>query len=437
MRRGLPGLWAPGASSLVRWVHAPGASPVLSTWLEGWEAGPPVELLPGDEGVTALSWLRRRGPDLPASTRHRLLRTRTVRAFDPGQDKVRRVGATTLLPPGARLLVPRSELGWGCGEGCASHRGDAKQERPDPKQHPERGPARPSAPAAPRALLAALGRAVLHVDPRFVAVNKPAGLATQGGPGIRWCLADLARAPGVLGPQPAPPFDPGELRLVHRLDRGTSGVVLLARGQTAAAWLSRAMAAGAAKARGAEGGRAEARRGEAAPRHTRAPPPPPAPALTVEKRYLAAVAVGAPDQPCPEARPADRAALFAAGAAPRVLRLPVRRGGEESAAESVVRVLEVDRGAGVALLDARPVTGRQHQLRQHCARALGAPILGDRRYGARAGAQQRGPLFLHCAAVRVRVPDEPEVCVAAPPPPHWEELARARGWRLRGEGAWA
>lgn len=99
--------------------------------------------------------------------------------------------------------------------------------------------------------------------------------------------------------------------------------------------------------------------------------------------------------------------------------------------------------------------GRKHQLRLHCAQGLGAPVLGDARYGAvRSAAQEAAlaalqrpgiaqaaeaaavggsggaPLFLHCRSLEVRRPGARggAVAVTAPLPPAWRALLRGQGW---------
>lgn len=99
---------------------------------------------------------------------------------------------------------------------------------------------------------------------------------------------------------------------------------------------------------------------------------------------------------------------------------------------------------------------RRHQLRIHCAQGLGAPILGDSKYGhVRSRAQREvlqqlrdegawegstPPMFLHCRSILIHKPGQREpLRFVAPPHPHWEALFRLQRWgevaRAQGERA--
>jgi 23S rRNA pseudouridine1911/1915/1917 synthase len=198
---------------------------------------------------------------------------------------------------------------------------------------------------------------LLHVDGDLVVVDKPAGVPAQPTRATdRWTLPALAEA--ATG---------GPIRIVHRLDRETSGVTVLAASDRAAAALSAAFAGGA-----------------------------------VEKTYLALCA-RAPDPP---------------GG-----RVDEPIGGQPAATR--YRTLAV--GAAAALVEAHPETGRTHQVRIHLAGA-GAPLLGDRRYGgpARIGDVEIGRVMLH--AVRLAVPHPATgapVTFEAPVPADFAALAAA------------
>ena len=181
----------------------------------------------------------------------------------------------------------------------------------------------------------ALDRArLLYADQDLVAVDKPAGVPAQ--PTLttdRGTLPELVAA--LLG---AP------VTIVHRLDRETSGVTVLARTKAAAAALSEAFRVGAP-----------------------------------EKTYLALCAR-------PPAPPEGRVdAPLGKDPARAGLRRADPRG---DAAATRYRTLRV--GAGGALVEARPETGRTHQIRVHLAH-LGAPLLGDARY---AGPRRVGELAI-------------------------------------------
>lgn len=157
----------------------------------------------------ALSWLRRRGPPLPESALHKMFRQETVRMFDPAALKVGRVSKSRVLPPGAMLLLPKAAVADARTAQQAAKGGGSS------KNATESRPAQQQRAAA----AAALRDSLLHVDRDWLAVSKPAGLATQGGRGVAVSVDDLmGEAFGGL-----PGVDPAGLRLVHRLDRHTTG----------------------------------------------------------------------------------------------------------------------------------------------------------------------------------------------------------------------
>jgi tRNA pseudouridine32 synthase/23S rRNA pseudouridine746 synthase len=225
-----------------------------------------------------------------------------------------------------------------------------------------------SRPITPEEAAFVRGR-VIFEDAAILAFDKPAGLSSQGGRIAAATLDDLLAA--FARPNGKRP------RLVHRLDRDTSGVILAARTQPAAAFLGRALM-----------GR------------------------RVKKTYLAVVAPGAP--------------------APRDGRIetPLRRVaiGREAhmetcaphhpdAESAVTGYRTLAAGEEAALMELRPHTGRMHQLRVHMA-ALGRPIAGDSRYG---GALMLGGaavprLMLHAKALSFPHPDGGERTIAAPLP---------------------
>jgi 23S rRNA pseudouridine955/2504/2580 synthase len=200
---------------------------------------------------------------------------------------------------------------------------------------------------------------VLYEDEHLMVIDKPAGLAAHGGSGIAHGLIERVRAA-----RPHQPF----LELAHRLDRETSGLLLLAKSRRALVDLH-----------------AQLRAGE------------------VDKRYLALVKGDWVN---------DRQHVRLA------LTKYVTRAGErrvsvdpEGAASHTIFTL-VKRYRSYSLLGAELRTGRTHQIRVHLAH-LGFPIVGDDKYGdfdlnkalARADARPRlARMFLHAASVRLRDP---------------------------------
>lgn len=217
---------------------------------------------------------------------------------------------------------------------------------------------------------------VIHEDDHILALAKPAGLSSQGGRGQVNTLDELLFAfAKSSGNRP---------RLIHRLDRDTSGVILTAKTKPAAAFLGRAMM-----------GR------------------------RIEKTYQAIVTPGAPEPP------AGR------------IDLPLRR--DEQGREAFMRVCAADHpdaetartryrtlaaGGGAALLELKPETGRMHQLRVHLA-AIGRPIAGDARYGGALMLAGRpvSRLMLHAAALTFPHPAGETLTITAPPPADFRALA--------------
>ncbi len=212
---------------------------------------------------------------------------------------------------------------------------------------------------------------VVLVDDAFVVVDKPAGLVVHPGAGHRHhtLVAGLvARFPEVAGVG-----DPTRPGLVHRLDRDTSGLLVVARTPEAHADLVAQLSA-----------------------------------RTVSRRYQALV-VGRPDAPqglvdAPIGRSPRQPTLMA-----------VRADGKE--ARTRYQVEEVfERPGPCARLECRLETGRTHQIRVHM-RAIGHPVVGDVRYGGGRTAVECPRPFLHAERLAFRHPvTGEEVAVEAPLP---------------------
>lgn len=188
---------------------------------------------------------------------------------------------------------------------------------------------------------------ILFVDDAIVVVDKPPGMPSVPARNPADPPDVARRLSGTL------PSARGWPEAVHRLDRDTSGLLLLARSPAARAALGRAFERG-----------------------------------LVEKRYLALVR-GGPPAP---------AGLIHLPIAPDPLRPPAQRPCATLGRRATTRwrTLPADTGAeGVTLVELEPVTGRSHQLRVHLA-WLGCPVLGDRLYGGAAGGGGRR-LWLHAA----------------------------------------
>jgi 23S rRNA pseudouridine955/2504/2580 synthase len=299
-------------------------------------------------------WFRRHYPFLPQSAIQKLCRTGQIRVDG------HRAEAATRLAPGQAVRIPPL---------------------PEP----------PPTPAAPPPMDARarqeLEDLVLFRDEHLIVLNKPAGLAVQGGPGITRHLdgmLDLLRGEGAHRP-----------RLVHRLDRDTSGVILLARTPGTAAKL-------AALFRGRE----------------------------IEKTYWAVV-VG---RPLPVEGRIDLP-LKRIGGARGERTAPAERNDKEGA-RAITDYRTLDNAAQkLAWLELQPLTGRTHQLRVHCV-AMRTPILGDEKYeqpdqnGAfRATvAGLSDALHLHARALSLPHPAGGTLVVEADLPPHMQATFATLGF---------
>jgi len=288
-------------------------------------------------------WFKTHYATLPHSRLEKLLRTGQVRV-DGG-----RVKASTRLAAGQTVRVP-----------------------PLPDVPP------PSAPkhALSKADRAFLKSITLYEDDDLLVLNKPSGIAVQGGTKTAHHIDRLLEGLGD-GPETRP-------RLVHRLDRDTSGVLVIAKRRSVAAKLGRAF-------------------------QTR----------SVRKIYWALVH-GVPKPPQGKI---EAALVKAAG--PEGDRVRKARPGEQDRAQSAVtHYAVVDRaGQKVAFLSLKPVTGRQHQLRAHMA-ILGHPIIGDEKYHGDRDLPEGVPNKLHLHARRISFPHpsgEGTVDITAPLPEHLRE----------------
>ena len=172
----------------------------------------------------------------------------------------------------------------------------------------------------------------------WIVVEKPCGLSIHNEPGIDLC--SVIQAALERGWLPAFGNNRHAVHAVHRLDRDTSGVVLLATGPETLAWFGRQFSA-----------------------------------RTVSKRYLAVVH-GRIDEPSPGNDWHEWRWRLTAVAGGR--KDPMGRGRR---APCTTRWRALDFSSHFALIECEPLTGRKHQIRRH-AKLAGHPVVGDRRYGS-------------------------------------------------------
>ena len=223
---------------------------------------------------------------------------------------------------------------------------------------------------------------LLHEDKKVFVFNKPAGLAVQGGSGVVRHVDDMLEA--LRNEKREKP------RLVHRLDRDTSGVLVVARTRGAAEAMAKSF-------------------------RTR----------ETEKLYWA-ICRGVP------AKPAGRISTWLVKEKTEDGdRMRVARHGEAGADHSESHYRVIDTAArNLSWLEFQPVTGRTHQLRVHAAH-VGHPIIGDPKYfdvenwEFPGGIQKR--LHLHARRIRLPHPDGGVIDVTAPLPPHMEQTFNLLG----------
>lgn len=304
-------------------------------------------------------WFKRHYPELGHGRLEKLLRTGQIRVNGG------RVKASDRLATGDEVRVPP------LGEPPAAAAAGAPKEKPVSPKVAE--------------IAERLRKAVIHRDQDVIILNKPPGLAVQGGSGLDDAHLDAALDGLRFSAEERP-------RLVHRLDKDTSGVLVLARSRAAAAVLAKAF-----KARDAA------------------------------KTYWALV-VGTPKP----LRGRIDLALAKDGPAGHEKMRAVHPGDEvEDAKRAVTYYAVIDQAAGkVAWLAMRPQTGRTHQLRAHAA-FLGTPIVGDGKYGGAEAFLTGGisrKLHLHARAIDIAHPAGGRLRIDAPLPPHMAESFRLLGF---------
>ena len=299
-----------------------------------------------DDGIRLDRWFKRNLPQVGFATVSRWARTGQIRVDGKRADPADRLAAGQMLrvPPGGTM--PAAE---------AKPRRELSEEE-----------------------LASADAMVIHRDRAAIVLNKPPGLATQGGTKMRDHVDGLLDAYAPDGPRP---------RLVHRLDKDTSGVLLVAATPGSAAYFSKRFSGRSAR-----------------------------------KIYWALV-MGIPD------------------ISDGMIELPLAKqpgtGGEKmhvdeaggQAARTRYRV--IDRaGNRAAWVELFPLTGRTHQLRVHMA-AIGHPIVGDGKYGGQAafltGSISR-KMHLHARRLIIDHPDGAPLDVTADLPEHFARSLEQLGF---------
>ncbi len=308
-------------------------------------------IAPDDDGIRVDRWCKRHIPDISFTIVAKWARTGQIRLdgarVGPG-DRIA-AGQTLRLPPAESQRAPTT----------------ARPKRERPKLSDDE--------------IAFAREMVIHQDAAAFVLNKPPGLATQGG------TKTTQHVDGLLD---ALQYDAeGRPKLVHRLDKDTSGALLVARTSRAAAFFAKSFSS-----------------------------------RTAKKVYWALV-VGVPS--------IDDG----------MVELPIAKqpgtGGEKmhvdeeegQPARSRYRVIE-RAGNRACWVELQPFTGRTHQLRVHMA-AIGHPIVGDGKYGGPAAFLTGGisrKMHLHARRIKVDHPDGGVIDVKAELPRHFAESLASLGF---------
>jgi 23S rRNA pseudouridine955/2504/2580 synthase len=304
-----------------------------------------------DDGQRLDRWLKKRVPELPWALAQKLIRKGAIKVAGKKAD------TDTRLAEGQEIRLPQME------------------ERVDRQPEKKKAPGRDD-----KKFLESL---VIHDDGDIVAFNKPGDIASQGGGGVERHMDGLLELlADKKGRRP---------RLIHRLDRDTSGVLLCARSNEAVRRLGAAF-------------------------HNRA----------ARKIYWAILV------PAPEDQDGTVNAPLAKAKGPHKDRMAIDQGPDGKTAITDFKVIE-RAGKKAAFAAFMPRTGRTHQIRVHAADALNCPILGDGKYGG-AKARIEGMELakrLHLHARRLTLPNpsgKGVLSFAAPLPPELEASWDALGF---------
>ena len=321
-----------------------------------------------DDGLRLDRWFRSHYPALGHGALEKMLRKGQIRVAGS------RVKANFRVSAGDEIRVPPDvppDVPGGSDEHAPATRRPKFDERRDQKAN-----------------AAFISNLIIFEDDDIMVLNKPAGIAVQGGTNTTRHIDGMLASMEKNGERP---------RLVHRLDRDTSGVLLLAKSRIAAAKL-----------------------GGAFQRHE------------VDKTYWALTAAtprpreGTIDAPLSKQSSADGHERMAQD----------DRAGSKKAITDFQLIDAA--GDGVAFLALRPRTGRTHQLRVHCA-MIEAPIVGDGKYGGAAAkihGVARG-LHLHCRSMRFPHPRTGRVeTLVAPLEGHMKQTWKFFAFDQSAEVSW-
>lgn len=305
-----------------------------------------IEVGGSDDGMRLDRWFRVHFPEVAYTYLQKLLRSGQVRVDS------KRAQANDRLATGMQVRVPKIV-----------------------RSPPARKPSLQAPAGVSKGDRDAVERMILFEDEQVLVLNKPFGLAVQGGSGTKKHLDGmLAGMADRFGDRP---------RLVHRLDRDTTGVLLVAKTRQAAAKLGRTF-------------------------QTR----------SAAKTYWALIK-GVPKPPQGKVE-----APLVKASGPDGDRVRKALPGEQKEAmHATTHYSVIDRVAHkVSWVSLKPVTGRQHQLRAHMA-TIGCPIVGDNKYGGdqvMIDSGMEAKLHLHARRLVIPHPEpgKPKIDITAPLPEH-------------------
>ncbi|QHO36917.1 RNA pseudouridine synthase 4, mitochondrial isoform X1 [Arachis hypogaea] len=294
-----------------------------------WHTLPPFSPTPtslspsASASTTALKWVLRCCPHLPKPLVHKLFRLRQVRRSS-SPTIIKRVAAKDTLNSGDTIFLPLS----------------VKHIPTEVKRHSDLTPQQ----------IQFVRSLVLYKDPAVLVLNKPPGMPVQGGINIKRSLDVLAAA--CLN------FEyPDSPRLVHRLDRDCSGILVMGRTQISATILHSIFREKTSTA--SDDIDAENR--------------------ILQRRYIALV-IGCPRRPRGLITASLGKVVVDNGKSDRIT--IVDNSTLLSSQHAITEYHVIGSSShGYTWLELYPLTGRKHQLRVHCAEVLGTPIVGDYKYG--------------------------------------------------------
>ena len=302
-----------------------------------------------NDGSRLDRWVKRFLPDVPHSMLNRMLRKGQMRVNG------KKVEANHRLKKGDEIIIKGGLLG----EWETNKDGTGKKKRSRPRNENENAEKAPE-----EELVKEFEKLIIFENNDYVIINKPPGLASQGGSGIKISVDDMIGAVSE------------RYKLIHRLDKDTSGVLAIAKKTTAAQQFSKLL-------QGKE----------------------------VTKIYWALV----------RGIPPKQKGVIKLSLAKRGERMEKVEVDEADGKRSVTEYTVLERLAKeMSWLELSPITGRTHQLRVHCA-AIGCPIIGDGKYGG-AEAFDKGlanKLHLHARRLVVK---QLGIDVTAKLPPHMKQI---------------